>query len=410
MNEIKCIDIAGVDCWIVYLMPFSEQEKKDYDLVLDFQNKCIEKNVFGMGWSCPCLEYGAPMSPDNEEKYRKNRPDASGYAVDGYKAIKKGDYVITRLKDGHYYVGCVSSDGAKYLYKDKDDFFNLFSWGGTVDEWVKYSNDQDTPSEIVGRFSQRLHSTIQRIAAYRQRLLVISMYERKTGNKRYSIPKIKLIKNNFVRSLNYMELEDLVSLYVADKHHTDEYRLLPSSCKISQQNYEFLFYAKGKKPITCQVKNQEEVPIDHYIGENSYEKIYVFSGKWGSELVKQKREEYASYANIYIISPDELYDILRKELVVQDDFYRIEEVSTKLDISKLNELGYKKLEKAKGKKTYSVDENDDSSACFIKNDGLFYSDEFESLILSWDVFDKTHYNKAECINEILTDLNQIAKM
>ncbi len=276
MKNIGYIDISGVQCWMIYLMPFDKSERTDYDLVNDLQQKCVKNKIFGMGWDLPCFDFETLMTDENAdiyaEKYR-DKYSSEGWsvsedAINGYKAIKKGDYVITRLKNGHYIVGRVSSDGAIYIYNQNDPVYGLFSWGGTVDRWIEYSNDDEIPAEIVGRFSQRIHSTIQRIAPYRQRMLVISMYERAEEHPRFNIPKLHIGENNFVRSLTYMELEDLVALFISKKHSEEGYKLIPSSCKVSQQNYEFRFIARGKKPITCQVKNQKDIEIQNYIREH----------------------------------------------------------------------------------------------------------------------------------------------
>ncbi len=407
-REIEFLDISYTNCWMIYLMPFDASERTDYERVNDLQQKCMKERIFGMGWDIPCFDYGTLMTKDNAslyaERYRttyeKDGGSVSKDAIDGYQSIKKGDYVITRLKNGHYLVGRVSSDGAMYIYKENDPIYGMFSWGGKVEKWVEYTNDQEIPSEIVGRFSQRLHATIQRISPYRQRLLVISMYEKKEKNPRFNVPRLHIGINNYVRSLNYMELEDLVALYIADKHAEEGYKLLPSSCKISQQNYEFAFFANGRKPITCQVKNQSEIAVDHYVGETSYERIYIFSGKWSEEQVEDKKREYKKSDNIYIISPAELYSTLRKERFLNNDFYDFDgDVISPYD---LNLTGYEERKKPKGESTYSIDEE---FICFVNKDGLFYSAEFGALIHSWDVFKDTSYNK-DCINKILSDINR----
>ena len=246
MNKtIPFIDISNINCWMVYLMPFESKDRTNYDLVKNFQQGCINEQIFGMGWDIPCFEQGKQMTEENAILYAKKYKDYYGLsvsqdAINGYLSIRKGDYVITRLKNGHYYVGRVSSEGSFFIHKQDDPIYGLLSWGGKVEQWIEYSNDGEIPSEIVGRFSQRLHSTIQKINPYRQKMLVIAMYENKIEKEsefHFSIPRLRIGKNNFVRSLNYMELEDLVALYITNKHAAEGYKLIPSSCKISQQNY-----------------------------------------------------------------------------------------------------------------------------------------------------------------------------
>ncbi len=409
MKKIGFIDISNTNCWMIYLMPFDKGDRTDYARVLELQMECIKKGIFGMGWDIPCFTPGTPMTDENariyEEKYQSVYKDEGGSvskdAISGYRRIKKGDYVITRLKNGHYYVGRVSSAGAIYIYRENDPVYGMFSWGGTVEKWIEYANDQELPAEIVGRFSQRMHATIQRIAPYRQKFLVISMYEKKMESPVFDIPRLHIGLGNFVRSLTYMELEDLVALLITRNHTREGYKLIPSSCKISQQNYEFSYFAKGRKPITCQVKNQKAIDLDDYIHETSYEKIYIFSGVWDESAVSKLRDEYSAFNHIYIVAPSELYSILKEEQFLSNDFYDYE--TTPLSVDEINLDDYTKLKNPKGEKTYSVDEKHEF-ICFINGDGLFYSEEFESLVLSWDVFDGTEYDKSS-IQRVLEDIS-----
>jgi hypothetical protein len=252
-----------------------------------------------------------------------------------------------RLKNSHYYVGKVASECAFFMHKPEDSVYSLFSWGATVENWVEYCNDGEVPSEIVGRFSQRLHPTIQRIASYRQRLLVMAMYENELPEPEriINVPKLHIGFNNFIRSLDYMELEDLVALHIAERHNDDGYRLLPSSCKVNQQKFEFRFVAKNKKPIACQVKNQpkEKIKIERYVEETSYEKIYIFSGNWSEDDVFKLRMEYEEYQHIWIISPKELWETLKRNdvFIFNPNFYDFE--NSTLRPEELPLEGYKQV-------------------------------------------------------------------
>lgn len=416
MPKIPFIDLANVNCWIVYMLPFDAPDKEQYELVLGFQKNCIKNNIFGMGWSLPSFElvYGTPMTEENAadyvEKYNNDEYNkANGYVVskscvDDYLKVKKNDYIIMRLKNSHYYVGRVVSDKAKYLYEAGDEIKSRLSWGAQVDKWVEYSNDGLIPSEIAGRFSQQMHKTIQRIDPYRQRMLVIAMYERFENNKKYNIPKLRIGISNFVRSLNYMELEDLVSLYISKRHEKDGYRLLPSSCKISQQNYEFRFVSVGKKPITCQVKNQEEICVDQYVNEESYEKIYIFSGKWGDNLVNEMNQLYSNgedSANIHIISPKELFETLKDNNVFENDFYDFENEPITADSLPTEKLPIYKKRNYKNK---DIETELHDFAYFIRSDGLFYSAEFGAVVLKYHIIDD-HMQEKERINDIMNIIN-----
>lgn len=406
-NRIPFINIADVNCWMVYLMPLSQEQRSNYEMVDSIQQTCIKDKVFGMGWDVkiPGFTKDTSMTEENAakyvEEYRKCGYEVSEAAVNGYKAIKKGDYVVVRNKNGHFYVGKVSSDGAYYLFDEGDKYYCNFSWGCDVEEWIEFPTEDIIPSEIVGRFSQRLHSTIQRIATYRQRLLVIAMYENHIDSSRrsYEIPKLHIGQSNYVRSMNYTELEDIVAVYMAERHGKDGYYLLPSSCKISQQNYEFTFVSNDKNPITCQVKNQNEIVISHYVKETSYEWIYMFSGKWDDKRVEELRKEYADYTHLYIISPSELFETLKSNTFLKNEYYDYQDIERKT--KEILPAGYSICEKPKREYECSMD---DDFICFERKDGLFYSREFDALVLSYHVFEDLN-EEAKRIKRVINDIN-----
>ena len=133
-KEIPFIDIADVNCWMVYLMPLTQDQRSNYELTDSIQQACIHDKVFGMGWDVevPGFSKETPMTDENALKYVKTY-SCGGYkvsdaAVNGYKEVKKGDYAIARNKNGHYYVGKVSSEGAHYLYDAGKTLYRNFSW------------------------------------------------------------------------------------------------------------------------------------------------------------------------------------------------------------------------------------------------------------------------------------------
>ena len=403
MDDVRFTNLADVNCWMVYLMPFNNDEKEDYDLVNEFQNKCIEKKIFGMGWSSNCFKSGTEITLNYKEKYiddynSKNEYDVSRKAVDAFWEIKEGDFVITRLKNVHYFVGKVKAKKADFLSKDdkSENISGRLSWCANVDKWVEYQSETKIPSEIVGRFSQKLHSTVKRINSYRIKMLVIAMYEKDNEKKEYNIPKVHINKSNFVRCLTYKELEDLVAIYIAKEHK--DYYFLPSSCKVSQQKYEFMFVKKESKPITCQVKNQSEIVIDHYLNEDAYEKVYLFSGLWSDEKVDELNREYKR-DNIFIISQNKLYNILKEDRIISNPFYDYD--TNEIDIRGLERINeFKRAERRLSKSCYKI-END---YVYFANKGLYYSMEFNSLILEYHFKnDKETVEKAiKCLKGIVS--------
>ena len=418
-NEIPFLNIADKNCWIVYLLPFSSGEKSNYNLVSKFQNHCIEKKTFGMGWSVPGIEAGTPISytlfKKQNELFKKEynvAEDISQKAFESYTEIRKGDYVVIRNKNGHYYVGKVSSDRATYLSNGDDPELARLSWGCEVEEWIDFPQERLVPSEIVGRFSQALHSTIERIADYRQKLLVIAMYENNIDTSRKDktlplIPKVRICEKNLAESLNYKELEDLVALYIYGKHKADGYFLLPSSCKINEPLYEYVFIAPNRKPITCQVKNQAIVDIDVYKNETSYEMIYIFSGKWNDKNVDELNEKYRDYPHICIIKPSDLFSAVHNSVFTNEYYDFSHPIIRPEEILPLE--GYNEKGRSCTKEHDCRISKNSLFLYFWKDNGLFYSAEFNALILSHHI-DKSE-NEYKRSMEIKKDLsNRIKKL
>lgn len=417
MNRIPFINISDVNCWMVYIMPFNDTEKSDWNLVNRVQQRCIQDKFFGMGWDLEeVFSFGEIISKEKAEFYKEKYKDkyegkysVSDSAMKGYLNIKKGDYVIARLRDSHYYVGKVSSEQAVYLNKDDEDY-KYFSWGCYVENWFEFSNVEDIPSEIVGRFSQRLHSTIQRIDPYRLKLLVISLYESRLekSKREYDVPKLRIGSYNFVRSMDYQELEDLLALFIYERHKDEGYVLLPSSCKINEPEFEYRFVSKGEKPITCQVKNAKWVCPKYYENENAYKVIYLFSGDWSDEEYERFRSIYNNNSNIYIVSRAELFETLKSKGVLFNPFYDFD--NPPYSARNINLEGYfcknKITKKSRDFRNYTIS-ND--FICFYRYSGLFYSSEFDALVLSWHILgdEEDGINKElDAANQILADINR----
>ena len=183
MSSIPFINISNTNCWLVNLLPFGDNTK--IEDIKAFQSECINKSVFGMGWDCLYSKDICYIELNEAEKEKhlsvcKNCKEklcpVSKEILDRYSEINPGDYVITRLKNAHYYIGKVVT---KTFYSYGKEKVERLSWCCKVEKWIEYENEIEIPSEILGRFSQRNHSTIEKIANYRTKLLLISTYEKR---------------------------------------------------------------------------------------------------------------------------------------------------------------------------------------------------------------------------------------
>ncbi len=326
----QIIDLSKNNCWIVYLNPFdtAEENKK-------LQDYCTNENfpIFGIGWGKDLegYEYGDELNQERGNRYVEefkgsDSQESLAAAIKNMRKIKENDLVIMRLIDGNYYIGKVKKNEKNEgccFYIHSSSHANELSWGCRVEKWHK-TIEENVPSEIRGRFSQRLHKTVQPIQQYRQRLLIISLYD-KVVKAPKRIPAIAYTKTTFARSMHYMQLEDLVYLYITYKlaRSDKRYVFFPSSGKINRKKYEFSWIGEDNTIVTCQVKNQAEINLDDYRDERQYERIFIFCGLWNQEKAENKETNGSS---ITVITPSELYDFLinlsePESLLFNNDFY-----------------------------------------------------------------------------------------
>ena len=129
--------------------------------------------------------------------------------------------------------------------------------------------------------------------------------------------KIILNKHNYTFALNYMNLEDLVYLYILEKNK--DYQLLPSTCKVSKEKYEMDLINSEGGMITCQVKNDASIEYEDYKDEDKFDKIYLFSGieEYNNDEVKKRLEkedkEDISDGKIVIIRKENLFNFFKNK-------------------------------------------------------------------------------------------------
>ncbi len=393
--KMNYIDITGINCWIINLIPFIEGERNSNE-VKEYQIQCIENQLFGMGWNSPedaLFNNNVELNQETMETFLKysNRDNNLVNALNDYQKIKIGDYAIMRLRDSHFYIGKVKR-AAYYCNGEDCKVHRRLSWCCKVEKWVKF-NSEELPSEICARLAQSNQKTINPIKDYRLKLLIFKAfnfrYDKPDENFR-NIPKIRLTEKNFCRSLYYSELEDLVSLYIYEKHSDEGYFLLSSSCKVNQQKYEYMYVnndSRRKQPIVCQVKNQEKINISDYNNDESFEKIYLFSGRWTDSDVKNYNEEYKN-KNIYVISSSELFKTLKSFSYLtnkMEEYYEVSELNEKFPPFNLEGLYIvnKKFSSAQNKRNQiQIKIGMNEEKVYFNSYGLYYSYEFNSLIKS----------------------------
>lgn len=235
--------------------------------------------------------------------------------------MKSGDIAIQRMMNGHYCIGRLTT-GAIYLNKKENPYKEL-SWGCKVEKWYEIINEMEIPAGIRGKFSQSRLGTVQNVKN-EIKPLIISLYEFMVYGKS-SVPTIHLSQENFAKYLDYKELEDLVFLYMWDRHKDEGYVMLPSFCKVNQPVYEFYLTKGADDNIACQVKNRNDArPPHEYVDDPHLRLIYVFSGLWNEEnaLDYQKLAINAGAKNVRAILPSELFQTLQNHKNIFINKYR----------------------------------------------------------------------------------------
>lgn len=383
------------NCWIINLKPFDKDT--DNERISNFQQDCHKNNIFGIGWYADYFSNHAgeiSLNKVSKDEYlgycqKQEKNTARDAAVDRISKVRCGDLAIMRLRDGHIYLGKIKKEAFHNEAILKNESAKKLSWMCEVEKWHDLGDGESVPSEILGRFSQKMQPTITRVANYKQRMLILALYKTATDQKA-DVPKLILNENNFARALNYMDLEDLVCFYIYEKHADEGYMLLPSSGKVNQIKYEFRFVntASDKKPITCQVKNQNSTSIDIDEYENDkddYEKIYLFSG---NNNYKGKATD-----NIEIIDSKELFQFLRKFNYMHEKLSKYHTFSEGIDLSKLvtilKEKGWKEFKgkiaafkKRRFENEFMIGKNEEKIDWIAFENYFFYiTDEFDGFVI-----------------------------
>lgn len=282
----ECIEMPI--CWQVFIQPGGVVVESE-------QKECLEKGFFGMGWGINSTGDGADAA---------NRD---------YNRIRKGDYIITRLYDAHYYIGVVISERLENIG------IGRLNSGFRVERWIDLGTDVTVPGCISGRFSIRNNSTIKRINTEDIRIFMHLLLE--VGEPFDIRSKLRITKHNFISNLNANILEDVVYLYIKSLPENHEFDLVPSTCKIYRKKYEYVLVdAKGEK-ISCQVKNRDGIDPKKYIKDKEFKRIYMYSGMWSDEEIEEKKRLYEGYDHIDFISQDDLFAFVNEHLI-KDEWCR----------------------------------------------------------------------------------------
>ena len=337
--------------WRLHTKPKLSKKNKLEDKVT---NELIRRKIVAIGWTLREDIYNELTNEDKikvEENEKSIKNDFEKYKEiiekNSYKTIrdnkrkfffgkvnpniirlnnlKKDDLIWIRSK-GIYYLGRVT-EKSHYLYayrdskKDSDILKLGISNQFTDIEWHEIGTESEIPGRILIAFYQR-----EALIEIDEKFVVdISqiLYNKKDNYYKIS-NKLENNKTNFYSLLSPNDCEDLLYFYL---YHEFKYIVIPSTNKISTQNYEFVMLNSNNRDgkIYIQVKNGEvNIEINNY--KNFRGEIYLLTTrgnvlKNGKILTKNNIDmnngkilnlDGSFKGNIFIINPEALYEFAKR--------------------------------------------------------------------------------------------------
>lgn len=418
------VNLGSIKFYEMNLLPFNKDELQKVD-VLAFQQYCLDNNLFGIGWAGSVDKNDFETDINDKillnDKYKEihiSKDKNVSHAINELEKIKENDYIFIRLRSDRYCIGRVVTP-IHYVCDKNNEYLYYLSWGGKVAEWIIFEHSGEVPACMT----LYCRTTIGRIASSERylpllqamRLKVPKMIEKlefctagKDKEKLESLIEemvvldkifnkdIKqiLTKDNFGRALKPELLEDLVAMYIYDD--LENARLIPSTSKADRKMYEFNFVYKENnqnKVATCQVKNNADINVERYKDVKVYDRIYLFSGCWNDDNIKEKKAEYSDCKHLYLIDKEKLFETLKK--YVNDkkgtlnnitNFYEvynaeqkhIDNIDKESIIKIIEDVGVSS--KTKSKKYWLEKE----SCKWISLGNVWYSCEFDCIVIELD--------------------------
>jgi hypothetical protein len=296
----------------VYNSPFSPGTSTED--ILEFQNRCIDKNIFGMGWSDVLEKIKIKPNTEIHEKSSegveygqvlKELKNERGFttATNRYVEMREGSIIITRNKNSQVYIGRLCSDILIPDAKISDEFDHRFTWIGKVDKWHPLGTFVEIHPSIRGELSKRYGNTASRICNDSLKRTLWNIYAE--YDSAYLPHRIQVDSENVHIVLDPDSLEDAVAYYIVSQDEYRNYFLVPSSCKKSTHGVEFILVnpQDAHEKVTCQVKSLSAINLSAY--DKNYEHfktIFFFSGEGYHGNIPP---------NGVIIHPKELCDVIK---------------------------------------------------------------------------------------------------
>ena len=239
----------------------------------DQRNFCFaDRKVVGVGWQIDCtgtVDWNT-YSQLAEKKY-------SGYpgwwpAINALRyRMQINDLCWSRDWDGNYYLGRITSE---WMYENRNinqkmDMVNIREC-----EWHKIGQPDAVPGTIINSFMRP--RAIQQIDNISARLYSKYLFNKIANGYKYALEGNASC--DILSLISSSDCEDLLALYLQNKG----YRLIPSSCKMSNAAFEYALKHEDGHTAVAQVKQSaiSMAPIDfkNLPGDRIY--LFTTSGEY----------------------------------------------------------------------------------------------------------------------------------
>ncbi|MCF2501041.1 hypothetical protein [Dyadobacter chenhuakuii] len=275
--------------WRIHLKPASKTG-------FDSRKYCLDNNIVGCGWPIPNIS-----SPITSDAYYSNAKEL--YLAHNYKSwhsawnainnkMEVGDLVWTRMTDGNYYLGRITSNW-RYDYSISAIEANICNIRSC--EWVKVGLVDKVPGKVVSSFIPA--RTLQAVNGETVSKYSQLVYNELTKQLHYDVNSF----SDVFSLLSSSDLEDVIGLYL---QISLGYLLFPSSCKSDTLAYEYeLVHRETKELAVVQVKSgNESLDRDKYRSIDGKVFLFACNGQYFGE----------EYSHVTCFEPQHIKDFMLK--------------------------------------------------------------------------------------------------
>ena len=301
-----------MNVWRLNIKPASQN--------IDPREFCLSNNIMGVGW--PIQTNSRKVEWDEyfekaKQFYKEERKDKGWWpALNAIKnRVKFDDLCWTRDLNGIYYLGRINNKHWQYSTKSLNCQADIVNYRSCI--WYKAGEVDSVPGKIVNRFIRG--RALEKVTGKTIMEFSKFLFNNLSQENYYSAD---VIEPDFFSLIHSDDCEDIVALFLQNKG----YHLIPSSCKKSTANYEYVLKHKedGHRGVAQVKKGEVDLYLDKYEELNS--KVYLFTTKGNyvgeassnvSVLDKQEVQKFVK--NNKYIMPDKvntwikMYDQIGKE-------------------------------------------------------------------------------------------------